>query len=83
MPMISDYNLVKSLTPEEFNRLSSKADGTKYNQADSEEIKKMERLLDVQPGTLAPAGPYKLEKTSMHFLQKNPNNVRLHIHCSC
>jgi hypothetical protein len=61
-----DYNLVTSLTPEEFKKQTSK-DTTKYNEASDEEIQKMERLLDIQPGTLAAAGPYKLEKTKCDF----------------
>jgi hypothetical protein len=55
--MHNDYNLVNSLTPEEFNRLRSNAGDVKYNEADGEEIKKMERLLDVRPGTFEAAGP--------------------------
>jgi DNA-directed RNA polymerase subunit N (RpoN/RPB10) len=59
--MHNDYNLVNSVTPEEFNKLKSKEADVKYNEADVKEINKMERLLDIQPGTLAPSGPYKLE----------------------
>src|SRR5262245_38758967 len=60
-PMQYDYNLVKSRTPEEFKALTSNKGNVKFNVADDEEIKKMERLLDLLPGTLVPAGPYHLE----------------------
>jgi DNA-directed RNA polymerase subunit N (RpoN/RPB10) len=61
MHTVNDYNLVNSVTPEEFNKLTSEEGDIKYNVANDEEIKKMERLLDVEPGTLAAAGPFKLE----------------------
>ena len=70
MQMISDYNLVKSLTREEFDERRSKAKPVRYNQADDEEIKKMERLLDVLPGTLAGGKPYSLEKRDCTFCER-------------
>ena len=72
--MHNDYNLVNSVTPEEFNKLTSEEGDVKYNIANDEEIKKMERLLDTQPGTLAAAGPYKLEDVQCTSCV-NPNNV--------
>src|SRR2546421_8892811 len=59
--MHNDYNLVKAVTQEEFNKTKPK-DYSQYNKSDDEDIERTERLLDVRPGTLTAAGPYYLEK---------------------
>jgi hypothetical protein len=53
---VFDYNLVQSVTLEDFQRHrpadSDLRDPSKFTSADSDEVAKIERLLDVQAGTL-------------------------------
>ncbi len=59
--MAIDYNLVKPATEEFFEKTEIK-DYSKFNESDDEDIRSVERLLDVWPGTLTAAGPYYIEK---------------------
>lgn len=63
--MLGDYNSVTSRTAEEFKGLAPAAsdleDATKFTKSDEEDIRAIERLLDVQEGTLA-GDSYYLER---------------------
>ena len=66
--MHNDYNLVKSLTPEEFEALSESdlRNSAEYTEADAKEIERIERLLDVNPGTLSGEPLYLEKKVCLH-----------------
>jgi hypothetical protein len=61
--MHNDYNLVRSLTPKEFEAAMRSGQDTKveYIRSDDEDIRRIENLLDVQHGTLG-REPLNLEK---------------------
>jgi hypothetical protein len=60
--MNADYNSLTSLTAEAFDKLAPSAedlaDETKFTKSDAEDIKVIERLLDVQEGLLSGAAFY-------------------------
>jgi len=62
--MINDYNMVKSLSKEEFEKISIPPDiltnPEQYTVSSDEDIKNIERLLDVEHGTLG-REPYYFE----------------------
>lgn len=65
--MHDDYNRVQSLTADEFRRLTPSigeiGNEAAYTKSDAADIRRMERVLDVQEGTLA-RDSYYLEKTT-------------------
>jgi hypothetical protein len=61
-----DYNAVRSVDEDEFSRHRRSDDEITKNFtiADSEEVKRMERLLDAPEGSLGACGPYCLQHTN-------------------
>lgn len=65
--MHGDYNRVQSLTAEQFGKLTpgpgELGNATAYTKSDAADVRKMERVLDLQDGALA-HDSYYLEKTT-------------------
>jgi hypothetical protein len=68
MPRDFDYNDVVGVSEETFRERARScaaenlADPSKFTKSDDEDVAKMERLLDVMPGTLANCGDHYLER---------------------
>jgi hypothetical protein len=50
--MPSDYNLVRSADPADFDAAEKQRPASGWTKSDAEDVGKIERLLDVEPGTL-------------------------------